>query len=80
MRQPSVILSEVKASAKEDIGQINNKLADIARRRKEEIAEHRKQLDALDREEEVVKKELVRVEAKLLMVDNVAKARKKFKL
>lgn len=64
-RVPSVILSQAKTDAKVDVGQIKNNLLDIARRRKEEMAEHKRQLDALDKEEAKERKELVKAEAKL---------------
>lgn len=65
-RLPSVIMSQETIDAKVDIGQIKNNLADIAKRRKEEVAEHKKQMDALDKEEVRERKLLVKAEAKLL--------------
>jgi len=65
-RLPSVIMSQAKVDAKVDIGQIKNNLADIAKRRKEEVAEHKKQMDALEKEELRERKLLIKAEAKLL--------------
>jgi hypothetical protein len=59
-------MTQEKIDAKVDIGQIKKNLADIARRRKEEMTEHKKQLDALDKEEARERKELIKAEAKLL--------------
>lgn len=65
-RLPSVIMSQAKTDAKIDVGQLKNNLLDIGRRRKEELAEHKRQMDALDKEEVKERKELAKAEAKLL--------------
>lgn len=65
-RNPSVIMENMKEDFKADIGQIKNNLADIAKRRKEELAEHKRQLNALDKEELTERKALIKAEAKLL--------------
>lgn len=63
-REPSVILAGKKYDVKVDISQIKNVLADIDRRRKDELAEHRKQMSALDKEEVVQRKALIKASAK----------------
>lgn len=65
-RVPSVIMSQVKTDAKVDVGQIKNNLLDIAKRRKEEVAEHKRQMDALEKEEIRERKALIKAETKLL--------------
>ena len=65
-RVPSVIMSQVKTDAKVDVGQIKNNLLDIAKRRKEEVVEHKRQMDALEKEEIRERKALIKAETKLL--------------
>lgn len=65
-RVPSVIMSQAKTDAKVDVGQIKNNLLDIAKRRKEEVAEHKRQMDALEKEEIRERKALIKAETKLL--------------
>ncbi len=65
-RVPSVIMSQVKTDAKVDVGQIKNNLLDIAKRRKEEVAEHKRQMDTLEKEEIRERKALIKAETKLL--------------
>lgn len=65
-RVPSIIMSQVKTDAKVDVGQIKNNLLDIAKRRKEEVVEHKRQMDALEKEEIRERKALIKAETKLL--------------
>lgn len=65
-RPASVIMAQANEDAKVDVRQIKNNLLDIQKRRKDEIAEHTKQMAALEKEELAERKALIKAETKAL--------------